>query len=112
MTEYKPVTPQQQPKFAGIKTYMRLPHLKAVRGIDFAVTGIPWDGGNVLQNRSEIGSRCHPQGFSDLKDPITLSRVSEYLSIAPGSITEIYRWFPAILRTPTTKLKPRAGPPG
>jgi len=21
MTEYKPVTPQQQPKFAGIKTY-------------------------------------------------------------------------------------------
>ena len=44
MTEYKPVTPQQQPKFAGIKTYMRLPHSQSIRGIDFAVVGIPWDG--------------------------------------------------------------------
>jgi len=37
MTEHKPVTPQQQPKFAGIKTFMRLPHLQTEQGIDFAV---------------------------------------------------------------------------
>lgn len=44
MTAFKPITPQQQPKFAGIKSYMRLPHLQTTRGIDFAVVGIPWDG--------------------------------------------------------------------
>ena len=55
MTEYKPVTPQQQPKFAGIKTYMRLPHLKAVRGIDFAVAGIPWDGATSYRTGQRLG---------------------------------------------------------
>ena len=39
MTEYKPVTPQQQAKFAGIKSFMRLPHMQAPQGIDFAVAG-------------------------------------------------------------------------
>jgi agmatinase len=55
MTEYKPVTPQQQPKFAGIKTYMRLPHLQAVQGIDFAVTGIPWDGATSYRTGQRLG---------------------------------------------------------
>jgi len=55
MTEYKSVAPQQQPKFAGIKTYLRLPHLKAVRGIDFAVTGIPWDGATSYRTGQRFG---------------------------------------------------------
>lgn len=40
---YKPITAQQLPKFAGIKTYMRLPHCRTTQGIDFAVVGVPWD---------------------------------------------------------------------
>ena len=32
MVEYKPITPQQQPKFAGIKTFMRLPHTQIIEG--------------------------------------------------------------------------------
>ncbi len=44
VTKYKPISPQQFPKFAGIKTFMRLPHSQTTRGIDFAVVGIPWDG--------------------------------------------------------------------
>ena len=55
MTEYKPVTPQQQPKFAGIKTYMRLPHIQAVQGIDFAVAGIPWDGATSYRTGQRLG---------------------------------------------------------
>jgi agmatinase len=43
MADFKPITPQQQPKFAGIKTFMRLPHSQAAEGIDFAVAGVPWD---------------------------------------------------------------------
>lgn len=55
MTEHKPVTPQQQLKFAGIKTYMRLLHLQATQGIDFAVAGIPWDGATSYRTGQRLG---------------------------------------------------------
>ncbi len=55
MTEYKPSAPQQQPKFAGIKTYLRLPHLQTTRGIDFAVVGIPWDGATSYRTGQRLG---------------------------------------------------------
>jgi hypothetical protein len=55
MTEYKPSAPQQQPKFAGIKTYLRLPHLKTTRGLDFAVVGIPWDGATSYRAGQRLG---------------------------------------------------------
>jgi agmatinase len=55
MTEYKPITPQQQPKFAGIKTYMRLPHLKTTGEIDFAVVGVPWDGASSYRTGQRLG---------------------------------------------------------
>ncbi len=56
MTDYKPITPQQQPKFAGIKTYLRLPHLQATQGIDFAVVGVPWDGATSYRTGQRLGS--------------------------------------------------------
>ena len=55
MTEYKPITPQQQPKFAGIKTFMRLPHSQTIKGIDFAVTGVPWDGATSYRTGQRLG---------------------------------------------------------
>jgi len=55
MTEYKPSAPQQQPKFAGIKTYLRLPHHQTVEGIDFAVVGIPWDGATSYRTGQRAG---------------------------------------------------------
>jgi agmatinase len=55
MTEYKPITPQQQPKFAGIKTFMRLPHSQTTRGIDFAVVGVPWDGATSYRTGQRMG---------------------------------------------------------
>jgi agmatinase len=55
MTKYKPITPQQQPKFAGIKTFMRLPHTQAMDGIDFAVAGVPWDGATSYRTGQRLG---------------------------------------------------------
>ncbi|MDB4265086.1 arginase family protein, partial [bacterium] len=55
MTEYKPITPQQQPKFAGIKTFMRLPHTQIIEGIDFAVAGVPWDGATSYRTGQRLG---------------------------------------------------------
>lgn len=55
MTDFKPITPQQQPKFAGIKTFMRLPHSQTIRGIDFAVGGVPWDGATSYRTGQRLG---------------------------------------------------------
>jgi len=55
MTDYKPITPQQQPKFAGIKTFMRLPHSPSIEGIDFAVAGVPWDGATSYRTGQRLG---------------------------------------------------------
>ena len=55
MTEYKPITYQQQPKFAGIKTFLRLPYLKTIQGLDFAVAGVPWDGATSYRTGQRQG---------------------------------------------------------
>ncbi len=55
MTKYKPITPQQLPKFAGIKTYMRLPHSRTTQGIDFAIVGVPWDGATSYRTGQRLG---------------------------------------------------------
>jgi agmatinase len=55
VTKYKPITPQQLPKFAGIKTYMRLPHCRTTQGIDFAIVGVPWDGATSYRTGQRLG---------------------------------------------------------
>ena len=55
MTDFKPITPQQQPKFAGIKTFMRLPHSQTVEGVDFAVAGVPWDCATSYRTGQRLG---------------------------------------------------------
>jgi len=59
LKEYKPITPQQLPKFAGIKTFMRLPHCRTTQGIDFAVVGVPWDGATSYRT----GQRMAPDAI-------------------------------------------------
>jgi agmatinase len=55
MAAYKPITPLQQPKFAGIKTFMRLPHSQTINGIDFLVAGVPWDGATSYRTGQRSG---------------------------------------------------------
>jgi agmatinase len=45
------------PRFAGIKTFMRLPHETDVQGADFAVMGLPFDTGSTYR----IGARFGPE---------------------------------------------------
>ena len=62
MTDCKPTTPQQLPKFAGIKTYMRLPHGRTTAGIDFAVVGVPWDCATSYRT----GQRMAPEAIRNI----------------------------------------------
>lgn len=43
--EYKPLSGREFPRFSGIKTFFRLPHVDLHESFDLALFGIPYDGG-------------------------------------------------------------------
>ncbi len=61
---YLPVSGNDLPRFAGIPTFMRLPHVAAAEAddVDIGIIGIPWDGGTT--NRA--GARHGPRQIRDL----------------------------------------------
>lgn len=69
----QPVSGFVTPRFGGIATFMRLPHvpLDQARGIDIGLAGIPWDGGTTnrpgprhaprqVRDNSSMIRRVHP----------------------------------------------------
>ncbi len=62
---YRPVDSQQSPRFAGIKTFMRLPHVTGadgLEGVDVAAVGIPFDTGTSFRP----GPRFGPEAIRSL----------------------------------------------
>ncbi len=43
--DYMPLSGREQPRFAAIKTFFRLPHVPVTADYDVAMFGIPYDGG-------------------------------------------------------------------
>ncbi|MFC2169280.1 agmatinase [Acidobacteriota bacterium] len=59
MKDFKPVDSQKSPRFSGIRTFMRLPHVETFEGIDFAVVGVPFDTGASFR----VGARFGPEAI-------------------------------------------------
>ena len=60
MTEFnQPLPGLQVPRFAGIATFFRLPHvtLDLAEGIDIGIVGVPWDGGTTNRPGPRHGPR-------------------------------------------------------
>ncbi|HUS77362.1 MAG TPA: arginase family protein, partial [Patescibacteria group bacterium] len=62
MKGYRPVDPRESPRFAGIKTFMRLPHVTATEGVDVAVVGVPFDTGASYR----VGARFGPEAIRSI----------------------------------------------
>jgi len=43
MPHYRPADSSRTPRFTGPRTFMRLPHVTDLDGVDVAVVGIPTD---------------------------------------------------------------------
>jgi agmatinase len=56
---YQPTDAMVYPRFSGIRTFMRLPHITDLRGVDFAVVGVPFDTGGTYR----VGARFGPEGI-------------------------------------------------
>ncbi len=62
MKGYRPVDPRESPRFAGIKTFMRLPHIKTTKGVDVAIVGVPFDTGASYR----VGARFGPEAIRNV----------------------------------------------
>lgn len=60
--KYEPIDSQETPRFSGIKTFMRLPHVKTEDDIDFAVVGVPFDTGGSFA----VGTRFGPEAVRSI----------------------------------------------
>ena len=67
---FQPVDGMELPRFAGIPSFMRLPHLnlndQSINEVDFGLIGVPWDAGTT--NRP--GPRHGPRQMRDLSTMI------------------------------------------
>jgi agmatinase len=52
---YKPLDAQVIPRFAGIRTFMRTPHVTDLTGVDVAVYGIPFDTATSYRTGPRFG---------------------------------------------------------
>jgi agmatinase len=58
-TRYRPVDAMTYPRYSGIRTFMRLPHVTDLDGVDFAIVGVPFDTGGTYR----VGARFGPEGI-------------------------------------------------
>src|SRR3954463_9667039 len=91
---YRPIDAQQIPRFAGIKTFMRLPHVTDLDGVDAAAVGIPFDTGTSFRPGPRFGPEAirsvssllrpyHPFHRIDLLEALSVVDYGD-VSVAPG----------------------------
>lgn len=61
MIKYKAKNSLKSPRFAGVKTFMRMEHVVTTDDIDFAVVGIPYDTCASFR----VGTRLGPAAIRD-----------------------------------------------
>ncbi|MHA2357313.1 MAG: agmatinase [Candidatus Heimdallarchaeaceae archaeon] len=101
MNKYKPVDPVKSPRFSGIKTFMRLPHIRKLEDVDFAVIGVPADTGASFRTGQREGPAAIRKVSALLRHHNPILNVSpfEFLSgidygdlpVIPGYIEEGYK---------------------
>lgn len=107
---FKPVDSLVSPRFCGIKTFMRVPHVTTTEGVDVAIVGIPFDTASTYRT----GSRFGPAAIRDMSTTVRPYNINmdinsfDYISVVdygdlniiPGYIEDSYK----IMEEELTKL--------
>ncbi len=101
MKKYKPVDPLKSPRFSGIKTFMRLPFIKKLEGVDFAIIGVPSDAGASFRTGQREGPAAIRKVSALLRHHNPILNISPYeflsgidygdLPVVPGYIEAGYK---------------------
>jgi guanidinopropionase len=81
----QPVSGLVTPRFGGIATFFRLPHLpvEEAKGVDIGITGVPWDGGTT--NRP--GPRHAPRQMRDQSSMVR--RMHQTTRVVPYDLANV-----------------------
>lgn len=100
MNKYLPLNSLEVPRFAEIKTFMRLPNVKTTENVDYAVMGIPFDTGSTYRTGSrfgpssirEISSLVKPYNVPQKVDVVDVLSGVDYgdIPVVPGFIEDTY----------------------
>jgi agmatinase len=84
VARFRPIDAQVVPRFAGIRTFMRLPHTTELAGVDAAVYGIPFDTATSYRTGPRFGPEAIRSASALLRpyNPELDVNVVETLSIA------------------------------
>lgn len=101
MNKYKPIDPIKSPRFSGIQTFMRLPFIKKLEGVDFAIIGVPSDAGASFRTGQREGPAAIRKISALLRHHNPILNISPYeflsgidygdLPVVPGYIEEGYK---------------------
>jgi agmatinase len=96
----QPVDALVLPRFSGIATFMRLPHIPRAHELDVALIGIPYDGGTTYRPGPRFGPRHVREQSAIIRswnpvlnlNPFEKHRVADYgdLSTNPLSIDDTF----------------------
>ena len=96
----QPVDALVYPRFSGVPTFMRLPHIPRAGELDIAIIGIPFDGGTTYRPGPRFGPRnirvqsamIRPWNPVLKVNPFAKWRIADFgdLSINPLSIEDTY----------------------
>jgi agmatinase len=97
---YRPLDAQVIPRFAGIRTYMRTPHVTALAGVDAVVYGIPFDTATSYRTGARFGPEAIRSASALIRpyNPALAVNVVEALSlvdygdvpVSPGDTERTY----------------------
>src|SRR6478736_3847655 len=98
---YKPLDAQVIPRFAGIRTFMRAPHVTELDGVDAAVYGIPFDTATTYRTGSRFGPEAirsasalirpyHPVHDVNVVEKLSIVDYGD-LPVSPGDTERTYR---------------------
>ncbi|MHA1354083.1 MAG: agmatinase [Candidatus Heimdallarchaeota archaeon] len=101
LKKYKPRNATETPRFSGVKTFMRLPHIKTLENIDFAVIGVPSDAGASFRTGQRDGPASIRKVSALLRNHNPILNISPFdylsgvdygdLSVVPGYIEDTYK---------------------
>ncbi|MEM9408211.1 MAG: agmatinase [Acidobacteriota bacterium] len=57
--KYQPADSMKSPRFAGVRTFARLPHVTTLESVDLAIIGVPFDTGGTYR----VGARFGPESI-------------------------------------------------
>lgn len=77
MTRYEPTNSFETPRFSGVRTFMRLPHVQDLENADAAIVGAPFDTGASFR----AGARFGPEAIRSVSHLLRPYNPSQDVSI-------------------------------